>query len=186
MLCKGKIVYEDIYGKSYRQKGNVEVDNNQFNSIEASGKVICDSISANDIILKGSVAGKTIKADNIVLKGDIDIGSVSSSRVKIVFATSNTIKEIRATQSVEIKRGDFNFSGSFSLDIGGFHLSFDSTKHDNNSQFGIKKIIAPNIEISNCDIEYIECDSLIADGCHVKELKCNRQKIENCHIDNFL
>ncbi len=178
MVIKGKAKVEYHNGTTLSPKGKYIVsDTNGIFSIEGGGSIEFDRINVDVFSYKGMV-----KCVDIVAKNNVSIsGAVKSNAIKagdnvtIVFSDDISLKEIDAT-SIVINPIDMskikNKSPLLTKLLGIF------AEKTENIHAKITKINGSNIQLTDCDADIIECDSIKLSGhCKIKKLVCNEVKI---------
>lgn len=185
MRCSGKISYE-ISGETNKTvKGEIDfIDDEKFNYINAKGKVVFDTLDVKDVTLKGKIIGNCIIADEAKLSGNLSIKKLEANNVRISYEKSDKIEYIKTKNNVKITRKpEIKFS-DLDINIGRFHMSVKGNLNENEEVplLNICEISAGKVEIEDCIVDYISCDTLVATNCSIKKCEAKDIKNINCQI----
>ena len=187
MRVEGNGIYVDSSGKSRSINGVEDIaENDTIENLKVFGSLTFNKIFVNEMKIEGEVIGESVNAKNITVHGDFNIGSTNVEKIfKVVGAVK--INTLNAEQIfIESRNGSIDEVKCNTIKI--FHQ--DYTGDDNilfgilggksrkNTRVKIRKIVAENVELKNCEAEEVVCKKAFIDSnCDIKKLIADEYEV---------
>ena len=184
MKIEGEAKYVDSRGKTHSIEGVGSLpDEVNLQSLNVSGSIEFDEISCDKIKIEGSGEGKSLTAKNISVDGSLEVDEVKveslfkiSGGVNIDNLTADEIlMESRGGRIGAIKCGSVKIFHGEDHEVGGSILSgifgHKASQHKISTRVQIKTIDADKVNLQNCEVDVIRCNSAkISSNCVIEKL----------------